>query len=161
MDTMQQDGARSDRTWTDPEGRLRTRSEEHGLFQVVYAEGEIDCVTATAFGEHVAALLGPPYRLVLDLQQVTFCDSSGLSALIFLWKAARANRGRLVVSRPSALCRRILRRTGLDERMNVSPTLRQAFARAAGIPAERAISAWTDDGRRLGRAGSGAAERVS
>ncbi|MES9601819.1 STAS domain-containing protein [Actinomadura verrucosospora] len=96
------------------------------LFSV---EGEIDYLTADAFREHVLSHSEGVGRIVLDLQDVRFCDSSGLGALVGVWKTVTARQGRLVLSRPSPVCQRILQRTGLDAHMLISPTLRHALAR--------------------------------
>jgi anti-anti-sigma factor len=108
---------------------LRARTEHHDQAVVVYADGEIDHHTADLLREHVitAALSARPPRVVLDLDQVTFCDSSGLGAMVAIWKAVRTHHGDLVISRPPEICRRILQRTGLDQRITVRPTLRHAL----------------------------------
>ncbi|GGQ28550.1 anti-sigma factor antagonist [Actinomadura coerulea] len=108
------------------------RVENRDTCILVSVEGEIDYLTADAFREHVLSHLSGAWRIVLDLQEVRFCDSSGLGALVGLWKTVTVRRGRLVISRPSPVCRRILQRTGLDAHMVISPTLRHAFANIAG-----------------------------
>lgn len=110
------------------------RVENRDSCILVSVEGEIDYLTADAFREHVLAHLSGAWRIVLDLQDVRFCDSSGLGALVGLWKTVTARQGRLVISRPSPVCHRILQRTGLDAHMAISPTLRHAFAKIAGDP---------------------------
>ncbi|XRQ08849.1 STAS domain-containing protein [Actinomadura welshii] len=76
---------------------------------VVHVEGEIDRFTADAPREQVisAAAAGPP-RIVVDLDQVSFCDTAGLGALVAICKAARTCHGDLIVARPPGVCRRIL-----------------------------------------------------
>jgi anti-sigma B factor antagonist len=80
---------------------------------IVRVNGEIDHATADLLREHVitAALAIRPPRVVLDFDRVTFCDSSGLGALIAIWKAVRTHQGDLVIARPPGICRRILERT--------------------------------------------------
>ncbi|MBO2457472.1 STAS domain-containing protein [Actinomadura sp. LCR2-06] len=100
---------------------------------MVHVHGEIDVFTADALRDQAisAAASLARLRIVLDLDQVTFCDSSGLNALVALWKSVRARGGDLVVARPPEVCRRILARTGLDAHIGVSPTLRHALRRIA------------------------------
>jgi anti-sigma B factor antagonist len=111
--------------------RLSVRTEPHpGGCVLVHVDGEIDQVTADLLREHVisAGLSACPPRLVLDLDRVTFCDSSGLGALVAIWKAVRAHHGDVVIARAPGICRRILQRTGLDQYLRTIPTLDHAIA---------------------------------
>ncbi|MFI0370047.1 STAS domain-containing protein [Actinomadura sp. 1N219] len=114
----------------DPD-RLRIRSEVRGPCLLVAADGELTLVTAGLLRERVLAdmgrLDGPP-RVVLDVGGVGFCDSSGLNALIVLWKAARAAGGRLVLARPERRFRTIIERSGLDRHLIAHETPEQALA---------------------------------
>ncbi|MEU8303068.1 STAS domain-containing protein [Actinomadura sp. NPDC048955] len=132
MDAVQDGNHTSLRLWHDPQDRLRIRVENRDDCILVHVEGEIDYLTADAFREHVLSHATAEWRIILDLQDVRFCDSSGLGALVGLWKAVTARQGRLVLSRPSPVCHRILQRTGLDAHIMISPTLRHAFAKVAG-----------------------------
>ncbi len=53
-------------------------------------------------------------RLRLDLSGLGLCDSSGLSALIELHRAAGLAGGWLRIDRPNPVLVRLLQRTGLD-----------------------------------------------
>ncbi|MFB4319942.1 STAS domain-containing protein [Actinomadura sp. 21ATH] len=112
-----------------PRQRLQARTRQHGTAMIIEVDGEIDHATADLLREHVitAALALRPPHVVLDLDQVTFCDSSGLGALVAIWKAVRAHHGDLVVARPPGVCRRILERTGLDGHITTHPTLEGAL----------------------------------
>ncbi|TDD34169.1 anti-sigma factor antagonist, partial [Actinomadura sp. KC06] len=110
--------------------RLGIRTEHHGRAVIVYIDGELYHRTADLLRDHVLTITGTPSRpdrVILDLDRVSFCDSSGLGALITVWKAVHARRRNLVVSRPSEVCRRLLQRTGLDQYLTISPTLRHAL----------------------------------
>lgn len=114
-----------------PEERLSVRAElwPGGRVLVVCVVGEIDYFTAELLRERVisAALVASPPWLVLDLDRVSFCDASGLGALVGIWKAVRARDGDLVIARPPGICRRILHRTALDQRIHVTATLNRAI----------------------------------
>ena len=88
---------------------------------VVRARGELDI----ASGPRLVALAGESAEaevpVVLDLDEVTFVDSSGLRALIEAERAVKSRGTRLVLARPSAAVARLLDMTGL----------REAFAEAA------------------------------
>jgi anti-sigma B factor antagonist len=120
-----------------PGARLRVRTEPHpgGRVVVVHVDGEIDNATAGLLREYVisaAARSACPPRLVLDLDLVTFCDASGLGALVAIRNAVRARDGDLVIARAPGMCRRILHRTGLDQYILVTVTLDRAITHLTG-----------------------------
>ncbi len=82
---------------------------------VLAVTGELGSATASRLREEGSALLADgPVRLLLDMSEVDFCDSSGLSAVIGLWQQALGNSGSLVlVAIPDRLAR-LMRITGID-----------------------------------------------
>ncbi|MFI0481038.1 STAS domain-containing protein [Actinomadura sp. 9N215] len=118
----------------DPEPLL-IRSGVRGPCLLVEADGELTLRTADLLRERVLAdmrgLDGPP-RVVLDIGGVGFCDSSGLNALIVLWKAARGAGGELVLARPERRFRTIIERSGLDRHLIAHETQEQAVAALTG-----------------------------
>ena len=59
---------------------IGVRSErDHAIAAVA---GEIDIFTAARLREHLSELAASSHRMVIDLDQVTFIDSAGLSALV-------------------------------------------------------------------------------
>ncbi|MEV7099573.1 STAS domain-containing protein [Amycolatopsis sp. NPDC051045] len=74
---------------------------------LVTAEGELDVVTAPRLRAAIGALpLGRGRLLVVDLAGVTFCDSSGISALIAARNVAEAaGAGLALVAVPDRLSR--------------------------------------------------------
>lgn len=94
-----------------PEARMRVRTERNGGGTVVRVGGEIDLDTADGLEAVLARALsegddGTP--LVLDLSEVSFCDSTGLSALLHLRLLARRRRTPFAVSAASAQVVRLL-----------------------------------------------------
>lgn len=66
-------------------------SDDRGVVLVV--QGEVDMHTGAVLREAVDSVLaGAPRRIVLDLQQVDFFSSVGLSALVDLHRAAGIRR---------------------------------------------------------------------
>ncbi|TDC76784.1 STAS domain-containing protein [Actinomadura sp. 7K507] len=117
-----------------PADPLRIRSgvrDGHAPVLVVEAEGELTILTSDQLREHVLAdirdLDGPP-RVVLDVGEVGFCDSSGLNALIVLWKSAHRDGGELVLARPGRRFRTIIERSGLDRHLIAHPSQEAAVA---------------------------------
>jgi anti-anti-sigma factor len=90
--------------------------------------GELDLYNADAVRAALldAAKQAPP-RLVLDLEEVEFIDSTALGALI----EARANlpeRRGLLLAAPGHETRRALQVSGLDRHLPVHDTVDDAFA---------------------------------
>jgi anti-sigma B factor antagonist len=94
--------------------------------QLVAMHGDVDLKTAKAFRNALdeAAQDGKP-RLIVDLIEVPFMDSSGLAALIGAQKALR-DRTQLVVICPDNL-RRIFEVTRLDSIVTVVGSLAEAL----------------------------------
>jgi len=112
--------------------RLRIWTEYHGRCVVVGVAGEIDIATADRLRLQViiAVLTAAPPSLVIDLGGVEFFDSSGLGALVAIWKAIRGDGGKLVLARPQDRLRTLLARTRLDTRITVRDNLRDAITAA-------------------------------
>ncbi len=79
--------------------------------------GELDPATTPQLDDAVAATLGVDgvRRVVLDLAEVGFIDSSGLSALLNARNRAQEVDVDLVVANPSPHCRRLLEATKLTD----------------------------------------------
>jgi anti-anti-sigma factor len=96
---------------------------------VVHVAGDLDIATADQLRGYVAgrtaSLPGP--RVVLELDGLDFCDSSGLSSLIGIWKDLLSAGGTVVLAAPQPQLVKILHATGLDTRLRLHPTLADAL----------------------------------
>ncbi len=100
--------------------KLRLARHALGDAVVVAVAGELDLFTAPFLRDEVRdAIKQDSARLVLDLQQLSFMDSSGLSVLIEAWRLATSEGGGVSLAAPQAPVARILRTTGLDRRIKV------------------------------------------
>ena len=95
--------------------------EEHGGSAHVLMRGDLDISTAPRLEEELRRLEAdaPPATIVLDLQQLTFMDSTGLRLLITADARAREDDRRLVLVRGNDMIQRVLRITRLDERLEI------------------------------------------
>ncbi|MEU3856563.1 STAS domain-containing protein [Streptomyces sp. NPDC028722] len=83
---------------------------------VLEISGDLDYGTATELRELLPTLTLPAgRRLVLDLAGMTFCDSSGITALIAAHNHALAADADLALAAVPAHTLRILRIVGLDQ----------------------------------------------
>lgn len=121
------DGGPSGAAPIDP---LQVRSGARGPCLLVEAEGELTILTSDQLREHVLAGMrthARPPLVVLDVGEVSFCDSSGLNAMIVLWKAAHRAGGEFVLARPERRFRTIIERSGLDRHLIAYPTVDAAL----------------------------------
>ncbi len=96
---------------------------------VVIAEvaGDLDMSTAAGLRERLSEPADSGQPLIVDLNRITFIDSSGLGALIALVRQAEAHGGSLhaVCSQPHT--RRLLWLTGVDRRILLTATIEAAL----------------------------------
>ncbi|GAA0903370.1 STAS domain-containing protein [Virgisporangium aurantiacum] len=95
---------------------------------VVTASGELDMESADELRDGLAdAIAADPRRLVIDLSDVTFVDSTILGVLVGARSRLGRNSGRihLVISNPFVL--RLFHLTGLDQVFAIHSTRGQAL----------------------------------
>lgn len=100
-----------------------TTAHADGPTAVVTIGGDIDIETAPALRNHGLELIarGHPH-LILDLTHVTFCDSSGLNALIGILRCAMAANGSLTLAAVPARMVRMLDLTGISTALPSYPS---------------------------------------
>ena len=91
---------------------------------VVYVAGELDMLTGPPLQDHLGELLATrPDRLIIDLGQVSFMGSTGLSVLICIRQNAIAMGTTLQLSGTSARAISVpLEVTGLNHLFEILPT---------------------------------------
>ncbi len=95
------------------------RVETHAL---VMLAGEVDVSTVGQLYEELAALAHEGVcHVALNLAEVTFMDSTGLSVLVTEHKRMESMKGELIIFRPSRDLRRLFQITGLDDYFNIRP----------------------------------------
>ncbi|MFC0527512.1 STAS domain-containing protein [Phytohabitans kaempferiae] len=108
---------------------LAVEVEERDEITLVRARGVIDFWNVGPLQEQLHdALQVDPARLVLDLRDVSFVDSTGLGLLLSVQDRAASEDGWLRLAGPNPLVRRLLRATELDRRLPVYPTVAAAAA---------------------------------
>ncbi|MEU6391824.1 STAS domain-containing protein [Streptomyces sp. NPDC046939] len=81
---------------------LRVSESGRGEWAVVRVSGEMDLVTSPALRQRVHDAVADGRRsLVLDLSDVLFCDSSGVSVLVATRRLMRSCQGRLRLILPA------------------------------------------------------------
>ena len=106
-----------------------TIEERAGGVAVALLRGRLDLVAAPAVKQRLAEAVAAGHRnLVVDLGEVSFLDSSGLSALISTLKAAREANGDVRLARPADQARTVIRLLALDRVMRTFATVEEAVA---------------------------------
>jgi anti-anti-sigma factor len=94
--------------------------------------GELDLEHAYTFDEELrAAEAREPATVVLDLRELTFCDSSGLARLLAARTRARRAGHRLVLVRGPAAIQRLLALTAVGENFEMVNDIPAALRRVA------------------------------
>ena len=93
---------------------------------IVTAAGEIDISTVTRLRERLFEIAASGRPLVVDLGQVSFIDSVGLSVLVGTANRAAVRGGLQVACAPPKI-RQLLCLTGLDRRIALPRTLDEAL----------------------------------
>jgi anti-sigma B factor antagonist len=131
---------------------IRVRRERG--YAVVTVAGEVDIATVAQLREPLFELAAGGRPLVVDLDQVSFIDASGLGALVgAARRAARHGAGlHAVCGRPQTV--RLFRLTGLDHQIPLARSLDEALGALAagrGTPALAVSPAGAAPARRPGR----------
>jgi anti-sigma B factor antagonist len=102
--------------------------EDMGSACVVRLGGELDLYNADQVRAGLADACGrAPERVVVDLAEVEFIDSTALGVLIES-RTKLENRGGLVLAAPGLETRRALQISGLDRLFTVHDTVQEALA---------------------------------
>jgi len=85
-------------------------------FDVIEIGGEVDVYTAPRLREAIVAVVeAGRHRLIIDVQQVEFLDSTGLGVLVGALKRVRADGGSLDIVCTQERILKIFEITGLDK----------------------------------------------
>ncbi len=113
---------------------LTVSTEQQGDVAVVTVAGELDMATAPTLQDEVTRLVeAGQVRLVFDLADVSFCDSTGLSVFVRARNRTGAAGGDVRLAAPQRSVQRILEVSGLVDVLPTFPTLAGAIA-ADGSP---------------------------
>ncbi|OEJ21141.1 anti-anti-sigma factor [Streptomyces agglomeratus] len=104
-----------------------------GALAVIALSGEFDITTAPAVRARALELIAAGHPdLVADLSGVTFCDSSGLGALVGIWRCAKEADGSLTLATIPDRLDRLLSLTGMDTFLPAYPSAAAALTARQG-----------------------------
>lgn len=106
---------------------LVTETETRGQWSILHVKGEVDVYSSPKLKESLLGLIEEQgrIRIVVDLANVEFMDSSGLGVLVGGLRRVKEGGGEiaLVCSKPVL---RVLSITGLDKIFKVSSSVEEA-----------------------------------
>lgn len=107
---------------------VESRKTDSGV-TVLAPSGRLDVVGAPALKEAVSEAVknGGQPRLVIDLEGVSFVDSSGLGSVISALKQLRGSKGDLRLAAPNQQVRVVLELTTLDRVFPYYATVEEAL----------------------------------
>src|SRR3954447_26019231 len=110
-----------------------TVSEHRSDVAVLHLSGELDADTAAQLHSMLADLLERPVpRIVVDLTDLKFCDSVGLSAFITSKQVITARGGWLTFAGANPFLTQLMETVGLSRYFTIFPDVDEAIA-AAGF----------------------------
>ncbi len=106
---------------------VQTRQADNGA-TIVAPTGRLDVAGAPALKDAITEVVknGPP-RVVIDLEGVSFVDSTGLGSVISALKQIRSSQGELRLAAPNQQVRVVLELTTLDRVFPYYATVEEAL----------------------------------
>lgn len=102
---------------------------------VLAVRGELDLASIEVLRSTVGGYIGRSSHIVLDLSDMTFCDSTGLGTFVGLHRQSAAAGGRLSLAAPRRRVDDLLKLSGIDRVIPVYATAHQALSEPEVPPA--------------------------
>ncbi len=106
---------------------MKLSYEDHDTITVLKISGELTLDQVDGFRRSCLDRFGQGIRhVVLDLEYVTFVDSAGLEALLWIIDEATERSGQLRLVKPDPTVSKILEISRLDRRFNIHDSIESA-----------------------------------
>ncbi len=110
------------------EASLRfTSPADRGGYAIAALSGDLGIASAPALREQLRSLLRAASQLIIDLSAVEHADASGLAILVGSGHRARLLGGSLRLAAPSPEVARVLSASGINQHLDIFPTVRAAI----------------------------------
>lgn len=94
---------------------------------VIVLRGEVDLDTSPRLRKSLLDCVGVKRRVVVDLAEVSYIDSSGIASLVEAYQIARGGPARFALAAVSEPVRRVLELARLDQVFTLYPTVAEAL----------------------------------
>lgn len=106
------------------QSHFRAEAHSQGQAYVLAVSGELDLAAASSLEEELShALESGSQVIVIDLKDLDFIDSTGLSVLVGAHQRAQEAGLQLGLVNPGAQVERLLSLTGLAKRLTLDPSV--------------------------------------
>ncbi|MQY04979.1 STAS domain-containing protein [Actinomadura macrotermitis] len=99
----------------------------HDSCTLLRIQGEIDVVSRARFEESMLGVLDAGQAMIVDMRQVTFCDSTGLNAIVSANRRAAERDVPIALVAPPPRVERVFHITGIDQYVPVYGSVREAI----------------------------------
>jgi anti-sigma B factor antagonist len=128
-------GSAVTRSAAHDDARLRLTSRaDRGGYVIAALSGELGIASAPALRDQLLSLLRAASHLIIDLSAVEHADASGLAVLVGSRRRARLLGGSVRLAAPSPEVARVLSATGLNQHLDIFPTVRAAITGQPRLP---------------------------
>ncbi len=101
--------------------RMKLSFKQVNNILIVRLEGEFDLHTVDSFKDAVEKKINSKVKnIILNLKQIKFIDSSGLGAILGLYKRVTARGGKIVMANATPQLKRIFELSGILKIMKIS-----------------------------------------
>ena len=111
-----------------------TSRADRGGYLIAALSGELGIASAPALREQLLSLLRAASHLIIDLSAVEHADASGLAVLVGSRRRARLLGGSVRLAAPSPEVARVLSATGINQHLDIFPTVRAAITGQPRLP---------------------------
>jgi anti-anti-sigma factor len=118
----------------DDAGLALTSRADRGGYVIAALSGELGIASAPALRDQLLRLLRAASHLIIDLSAVEHADASGLAVLVGSRRRARLLGGSLRLAAPSPEVARVLSATGMNQHLDIFPTVRAAITGQPRLP---------------------------
>jgi len=106
---------------------MKLSYEDHGTISVLKISGDLTADQVESFRRSCLDRFAAGVRdIVLDLEYLTFVDSAGLEALLWMIDEASQRSGQLRLVKPDPTVSKILELSRLDRRFNIHQSIESA-----------------------------------
>ena len=111
-----------------------TSRTDRGGYVIAALSGDLGIASAPALREQLRSLLRAASQLIIDLSAVERADASGLAVLVGSGHRARLLGGSLRLAAPSPEVARVLSAAGINQHLDIFPTVRAAITGQPRLP---------------------------
>jgi anti-sigma B factor antagonist len=106
-------------------------AESRGDSMVITVHGDLDIVTSPRLDECLSRAQSTHQRIILDLADVDFLDTSALAVIVGHWKRLESAGGMLALAGARYRYTKTLWITGLADRLTLYPTVEEGLSAQA------------------------------